>query len=76
MTNRLSQRLVLRDEVQGIFHEYWQIYTALKMYHEILELSPRLQGEDRLIVGEMAKILEELEKRSEAVRARVLALIG
>lgn len=76
MNARTTARIMIRDEIYDLFHDFWQIFTALKTYNEILLRSRTIIGEDRVVVEEVGRIIRVLQERAEGLRARVLNVIG
>lgn len=76
MTTRISARTAMREDVYELFHDYWNLFTALNTYVSVLRHSPNQQRVENEVLEEITKILLTLEERTEAIRARVLALIG
>lgn len=76
MTTRLSARVSTREDIQTMFHDYWNLYTALVSYASVLIQTQNLQGVEREAAEEINKLLVSLGQQTEAIRARVLALIG
>ena len=76
MTTNLSPRVMMREEVHELFHEFWQIFTALKTYTQVLEMSRNVVGDDKQVVEELSRMVEALQARAESLRARVLNMIG
>lgn len=74
--SRISPHTAMREDAHDLFHDYWQLFTALKTYVNVLEHSPRIIDEDKVAVEELSQMLRRLEEHTEALRARVLAMIG
>lgn len=76
MTTRISARMVMQQEVYELFHDYWNVFTALNNYVSVLRRSTTLSEADREVVDELSRLLSTLEQRTEAIRARVLVIIS
>lgn len=76
MTTQLSLRRAMAEDVHQMFHQYWQVFTALATYTAILERSPLIIGEERQVVEELKAMVQKLQDQTEAIRVRVLAIIG
>jgi len=76
MTSRPNPRTVMREDLHELFHDYWNLLTAINSYVLVLRHSPTVQGIDREAADELSKLLPALERSMEAIRARVLSMTG
>lgn len=74
MTSRISSRMVMQQDLYELFHEYWNLFTAMSSYVTVLRHSPNIRGVEREATDEVARLTERLETSMEAIRVRILSL--
>lgn len=73
MTSRISQRMVQQQEFYELFHDYWNLFTALNTYVAVLRHSSKLDGVEKKASDEITQLLPRLEEKMEAIRARMMS---
>lgn len=65
-----------REVVRSYFHDYWNILTALNNYAQFLVNEPNLRANQKEAAKEISRIVLELEKKTDALRATLLEYVG
>ena len=67
--------MVLQQDLYELFHNYWNLFTALNSYVTVLKNSGSIAGMEREATEEIAKLIPRLEALLESIRARSLSLV-
>lgn len=71
-TDRLAQRQVVKE----YFHDYWQMLTALNSYAQFLKGQTPKDSREREAAEEIARIVLELERKTDSLRAKLLEFVS
>ncbi|HLE46723.1 MAG TPA: hypothetical protein VI818_00380 [Candidatus Thermoplasmatota archaeon] len=74
MTTRVTQREIVRDEVQDLFHKCFTLTAALQRRMETIKGGDAKSVEPDL--ENLEHMLGRLNEVEEALRARVLPILG
>jgi|GEM_PF-1526983 len=65
-----------REVVRTYFHDYWNVLTALNNYAQFLVNEPSLRPAQKEAAHEISRLVLELEKKTDALRATLLEHVG
>jgi DNA-binding response OmpR family regulator len=65
-----------RQVVRSYFHDYWNILTALNNYAQFIVNEPGLRPAQKEAAQEISRLVLELEKKTDALRATLLEYVG
>lgn len=74
MTSRPNPRVLMREDLYDLFHDHWNLMTAVNSYILVLRHSPGVQGIDKDAVEELTRLMPMLEQSMEAIRVRIISL--
>lgn len=73
MTSRISTRAVVQQDMYELFHDYWNIVTAINSYVAVLGHNPDRPEIEKEAIEEIRTLSLRLESDLDAMRSRVLA---
>lgn len=73
---RLTTRDPVHRDIMSVFHDYWNLISALNSYTETLLRSPSLREGDREIVKGQQEVLMKLEFKTDRLRSYLQAVIA
>lgn len=74
MTTRVTQREIIRDEVHDLFHQCFTLTAALQT--RLDKIGPGAATGEDPDLAQIERMLGKLNEAEEALRARVLPILG
>jgi len=76
MSSRLSTREIAREEVHDLFHAAFNITEQLRAELLTLATDGQPSPQASMLIQRIGDLVDKLEASEEAIRARVLPILG
>lgn len=73
---RIPAAETAKKELRAVFHDYWNLISALNNYVEVLERSDRLGPKDRAAVSGLEELVLKLESKTDRLRSYLTRLVS
>lgn len=65
-----------RKDLRAVFHDYWNLLSALNNYVQYLERSEKVGNKEREAVLGLQELILKLESKTDRLRAYLIRLVG
>jgi CheY-like chemotaxis protein len=73
---RLITQDAARKDLRSVFHDYWNLLSALNNYVQFLERSEKIGNKEREAVLGLQELILKLESKTDRLRAYLVRLVG